>query len=79
LTKASKPATAPATTETAVIATPLASDATLRDFFAAQASPPPLWWLSSLAAPAGDIRAYADCITQWGYIYADSMLTERQK
>lgn len=50
---------------------------TLRDYFAAKAPLPPAWWMKYWASKVNDLDAYADCITQWNYIYADSMLRAR--
>lgn len=50
----------------------------LRDYFAAEAPPPPTWWMKDYASNAKDLGAVADCIAQWNYEYADAMIKRRE-
>ncbi len=53
--------------------------ASLRDYFASHAPPPPKWWMDDWAKNANDLDAVARVMSQWAFAYADAMLAERDK
>jgi hypothetical protein len=52
---------------------------TVRDYFATKAPAPPKWWMDCYAKRTNDLDTHAAIITQWNYVYADSMLEARKK
>lgn len=52
--------------------------ASLRDYFAALAPPPPEWWMDQYGSKVNTLDEVAQCIAQWNFVYADAMLKARQ-